>query len=134
MQVDGDRWHGSTYLAVVALLDLYNCGGITQLAFWWLKKLYFLRLKWMVVTGSMNRDMVDALARSSHSCMWLVVVRSWGLTNGTTQMICTCMNMKKWLKGENGCDDEVMEMNENDAKMIRVICKIFLFMQFLMAS
>ena len=45
-------------------LDLFNCGGITPLAFRWLKKPYFPRLKWLGVTGSVNRDMVDALARS----------------------------------------------------------------------
>ena len=60
MQVDEDRWHGSR----LRLLDLYNCGGITQLAFRWLRKPYFPRLRWLGVTGSVNRDMVDALARS----------------------------------------------------------------------
>ncbi|KAK7343319.1 hypothetical protein VNO77_11974 [Canavalia gladiata] len=60
MLVDEARWHGSS----LRLLDLYNCGGITQLAFRWLKKPYFPRLKWLGVTGSVNRDMVDALARS----------------------------------------------------------------------
>ncbi|XP_061337454.1 F-box/LRR-repeat protein 10 [Gastrolobium bilobum] len=60
MLVDEARWHGSS----LRLLDLYNCGGITQLSFRWLKKPYFPRLKWLGVTGSVNRDMVDALARS----------------------------------------------------------------------
>ncbi|KAK7270155.1 hypothetical protein RIF29_23095 [Crotalaria pallida] len=60
MLVDEARWHGSS----LRLLDLYNCGGITQLAFRWLKRPYFPRLKWLGVTGSVNRDMVDALARS----------------------------------------------------------------------
>ncbi|KAJ1436337.1 Leucine-rich repeat [Sesbania bispinosa] len=60
MLVDEARSHGSS----LRLLDLYNCGGITQLAFRWLKKPYFPRLKWLGVTGSVNRDMVDALARS----------------------------------------------------------------------
>ncbi|KAK7280611.1 hypothetical protein RJT34_25676 [Clitoria ternatea] len=60
MQFDEARWHGSS----LRLLDLYNSGGITPLAFRWLKKPYFPRLKWLGVTGSVNRDMVDALARS----------------------------------------------------------------------
>lgn len=60
MLVDESRWHGSS----LRLLDLYNCGGITQLSFRWLKKPYFPRLRWLGVTGSVNRDMVDALARS----------------------------------------------------------------------
>ncbi|KAI4297814.1 hypothetical protein L6164_037679 [Bauhinia variegata] len=60
MMVDESRWHGSS----LRLLDLYNCGGITPLAFRWLKKPYFPRLRWLGVTGSVNRDMVDALARN----------------------------------------------------------------------
>ncbi|KAJ6708076.1 RNI-LIKE SUPERFAMILY PROTEIN-RELATED [Salix viminalis] len=60
MQVDEDRWHGCR----LRLLDLYNCGGITQLSFWWLKKPYFPRLRWLGVTGSISRDIVDALSRN----------------------------------------------------------------------
>ncbi|XVE93927.1 hypothetical protein REPUB_Repub01dG0236200 [Reevesia pubescens] len=60
MQVNDDRRHGSS----LRLLDLYNCGGITQLSFRWLKKPYFPRLRWLGVTGSVNRDIVDALARN----------------------------------------------------------------------
>lgn len=60
MVVDENVWCGSS----LRLLDIYNCGGITQLAFRWLKKPYFPRLRWLGVTGSVNRDMVDALARS----------------------------------------------------------------------
>ncbi|XP_047945230.1 F-box/LRR-repeat protein 10 isoform X3 [Salvia hispanica] len=60
MQVDENTWCGSS----LRLLDIYNCGGITQLAFRWLKKPYFPRLRWLGVTGSMNRDAVEALARS----------------------------------------------------------------------
>ncbi|XVF45591.1 hypothetical protein PTKIN_Ptkin02bG0218400 [Pterospermum kingtungense] len=58
MQVDDERGHGSS----LRLLDLYNCGGITQLSYRWLKKPYFPRLRWLGVTGSVNRDIVDALA------------------------------------------------------------------------
>ncbi|CAA2974706.1 Hypothetical predicted protein [Olea europaea subsp. europaea] len=53
-------WHDSN----LRLLDLYNCGGITQLAFQWFKKPYFPRLRWLGATGFVNRDLVDALARS----------------------------------------------------------------------
>ncbi|KAK4401351.1 F-box/LRR-repeat protein 10 [Sesamum angolense] len=60
MQVDENMCRGSS----LRLLDLYNCGGITQLAFRWLKKPYFPRLRWLGVTGSVNRDIVDALTRS----------------------------------------------------------------------
>lgn len=60
MQVDDDRWHGSS----LRLLDLFNCGGITPLSFRWLKKPYFPRLRWLGVTGSVSRDLIDALARS----------------------------------------------------------------------
>ncbi|KAM1318353.1 hypothetical protein ACFX14_003673 [Malus domestica] len=61
MQVDEERWHGNC----LRLLDLFNC-GITPLSFRWLKKPYFprLRIRWLGVTGSVNRDMVDALAPS----------------------------------------------------------------------
>ncbi|GMH23647.1 hypothetical protein Nepgr_025490 [Nepenthes gracilis] len=60
MQVDDSRWHGNG----LQLLDLYNCCRLTALAFRWLKKPYFPRLKWLGVTGCVNRDLVDALARS----------------------------------------------------------------------
>ncbi|XP_041014466.1 F-box/LRR-repeat protein 10-like [Juglans microcarpa x Juglans regia] len=60
MQVDEGIWHGSS----LRLLDLCDCGGITQLAFHWLKKPYFPRLRWLGVRGSVNRDLVDALARN----------------------------------------------------------------------
>ncbi|KAL0422950.1 UNVERIFIED_CONTAM: F-box/LRR-repeat protein 10 [Sesamum latifolium] len=60
MQVDENMCRGSS----LRLLDLYNCGGITQLAFRWLKKPYFPRLRWLGVTGCVNRDIVDALTRS----------------------------------------------------------------------
>ncbi|EOA30060.1 hypothetical protein CARUB_v10013167mg [Capsella rubella] len=47
----------------LSLLDLYDCGSITQLSFKWLKKPFFPKLKWLGITGSVNRDIVDALAR-----------------------------------------------------------------------
>jgi Leucine Rich repeat len=48
----------------IHLLDLFECGGITPLAFRWFKKPYFPRLRLLGVTGCLNRDLVDALARS----------------------------------------------------------------------
>ncbi|KAF9621745.1 hypothetical protein IFM89_027599 [Coptis chinensis] len=60
MQVEYGGWHGSR----LCLLDLYGCKGITPLAFRWFKKPYFPRLRWFGLTGSLNRDLVDALARS----------------------------------------------------------------------
>ncbi|KAG6709173.1 hypothetical protein I3842_06G119000 [Carya illinoinensis] len=60
MQVDEGIWHGSS----LRLLDLCDCGRITELAFHWLKKPYFPRLRWLGVRGSVNRDLVDALARN----------------------------------------------------------------------
>ncbi|XP_010526880.1 PREDICTED: F-box/LRR-repeat protein 10 [Tarenaya hassleriana] len=57
--VSEDKCPGSS----LVLLDLYDCGGITQLSFKWLKKPYFPRLRWLGITGSVNRDIVDALAR-----------------------------------------------------------------------
>ncbi|OVA15984.1 Leucine-rich repeat [Macleaya cordata] len=60
MQVDEGGWHGSS----LKLMDLYDCRGITQLAFRWFKKPYFPRLRWFGVTGSINRVMVEALVRS----------------------------------------------------------------------
>jgi len=60
MLVDEGRWLGNS----LRLLDLYDCGGITQLAFRWLKKPHFPSLRWLGVTGNMNRNLVDALARS----------------------------------------------------------------------
>ncbi|KAF8377761.1 hypothetical protein HHK36_031146 [Tetracentron sinense] len=56
---EGGR-HGSS----LRLLDIYNCGGITQLAIRWFKRPYLPKLRWLGVTGSVNREKVDALVRS----------------------------------------------------------------------
>lgn len=55
---DGDRWHGSSLRS----LDIYNCGGISKLAFQWLKKPYFPGLRWLGVASSMYHELVDLLA------------------------------------------------------------------------
>ncbi|KAF5754687.1 putative F-box domain, leucine-rich repeat domain superfamily, F-box-like domain superfamily [Helianthus annuus] len=55
---DGDRWHGSSLRS----LDLYNCGGISKLAFQWLKKPYFPGLRWLGVAASLHHELVDSLA------------------------------------------------------------------------
>ncbi|XP_078155591.1 F-box/RNI-like superfamily protein isoform X2 [Carex rostrata] len=55
---------GGTHGSSLHLLDLFECGGITPLAFRWFKKPYFPRLRSLGVTGCLNRDIVDALARN----------------------------------------------------------------------
>ncbi|KAI3698861.1 hypothetical protein L2E82_42739 [Cichorium intybus] len=55
---DGDRWHGSSLRS----LDIYNCGGISKLAFQWLKRPYFPGLRWLGVAAAMNHELVDSLA------------------------------------------------------------------------
>ncbi|KAK8944174.1 F-box/LRR-repeat protein 10 [Platanthera zijinensis] len=59
MRVEGGSFGSSMYL-----LDVYDCGGITPLSIRWFKKPYFPRLRWLGVTGCLNRDMVDSLVRS----------------------------------------------------------------------
>ncbi|CAN4112599.1 unnamed protein product [Withania somnifera] len=59
-KVDEEGWCGSS----LQLLDLYNCEGITQLSFQWLKKPYFPRLRWLGVSSSVSRDVLDALSRN----------------------------------------------------------------------
>ncbi|CAK9169060.1 unnamed protein product [Ilex paraguariensis] len=120
MQVDEGRWHGSS----LRLLDIYNCGGITQLAFRWLKKPYFPVLRWLGVSGSVNRDMVDVLARSRP----FLHVAYRGEELGTDQWDYSddlymhdyeeVDELEQWLlDGENGIDDEEMEEAENNAEL-----------------
>ncbi|XP_051147178.1 F-box/LRR-repeat protein 10 isoform X2 [Andrographis paniculata] len=111
MQIDENVWHGSS----LRLLDIYNCGGITQLAFRWLKKPYFPRLKWLGVTGSVNRDVVDALARSRP----YVHVATRGEELGTDQWddldgiylqdYEEVDELEQWLLGGDNMSDEEME-------------------------
>ncbi|KAL5856180.1 hypothetical protein ACOSQ3_006014 [Xanthoceras sorbifolium] len=120
MQVDEDRWYGSS----LRLLDLYNCGGITQLAFRWLKKPYFPRLRWLGVTGSVNRDIVDALARNRP---FLHVatrgeelgVGPWDSSDGTYMHDYDEVDeLEQWLlEGEDDIDDEEMENADINAQM-----------------
>jgi hypothetical protein len=58
------QFDGGTYGSTLQLLDLYDCCRITALAMRWFKKPYFPRLRWLGLTGSLNRIMVDALVRS----------------------------------------------------------------------
>ena len=58
VQIDG--WLGST----LKILDLYNCRSITALSFRWFKRPYFPRLRWLGVTGSSHKDLVEDLAKS----------------------------------------------------------------------
>ncbi|XP_059647425.1 F-box/LRR-repeat protein 10 isoform X2 [Cornus florida] len=121
MQVERDGWRGST----LRMLDLYNCGGITQLSFRWLKKPYFPRLRWLGVTGSVNRDMVDALARSRP----FLHVACRGEELGTDQWDNSddlymhdyeeVDELEQWLlEGDIGSDDEEMEEAEVNAEMV----------------
>ncbi|KAK4849160.1 hypothetical protein QYF36_021550 [Acer negundo] len=120
MQVDEDRYYGSS----LRLLDLYNCGGITQLAFRWLKKPYFPRLRWLGVTGSVNRDIVDALARNRP---FLHVatrgeelgVGPWDCSDGTYMHDYDEVDeLEQWLQeGEEESDDEEMEDAEHNAQV-----------------
>ncbi|XP_021903710.1 F-box/LRR-repeat protein 10 isoform X2 [Carica papaya] len=122
MQVDEDRCHGSS----LKLLDLYNCGGITPLTFRWLKKPYFPRLRWLGVTGSVNRDIVDALARNRP---FLRVVchgeelgfDQWDGSDGVYMHDYDEVDeLEQWLlEGEDDeSEDEEMEDAENNEEMI----------------
>ena len=118
MQVDDDRSHGGS----LRVLDLYNCGGITSLSFRWLKKPYFPRLRWLGVTGSLNRDMVDALARSRP----FLHVAGHGEELGTDHWDGLYMHdneeldeLEQWLlEGEDESDDEEMEDVDNNGEMV----------------
>lgn len=111
MQVDEERRHGNS----LRLLDLFNCGGITQRSFRWLKKPYFPRLRWLGVTGSVNRDMVDALARNR----LFLNVACHGEELGAEQWDSSDLlytndfdevdELEQWLlEGEGDTDDEAM--------------------------
>lgn len=119
MQVDDERWHGSS----LQLLDLYNCGGITQLAFRWLKKPYFPRLRWLGVTGCVNRDIVDALARSRPylhvACRGEELgIDRWDKSDGLYMHDYDEIDeFEQWLlEGEGESDDDEMIDAEDDAE------------------
>ncbi|XWS55132.1 hypothetical protein CRYUN_Cryun10bG0148600 [Craigia yunnanensis] len=121
MQVDDDRGHGSS----LQLLDLYNCGGITQLSFRWLKKPYFPRLRWLGVTGSVNRDIVDALARNRPflhvACRGEELgTDPWNDFDGSYMHDYEELDeLEQWLQeGEGESDDEEMENAEDDADVL----------------
>ncbi|KAK3015157.1 hypothetical protein RJ639_005303 [Escallonia herrerae] len=122
MLVDEGTWHGSC----LRVLDLYNCGGITSLAFRWLKKPYFPRLRWLGVTGSLNRDLVDAIARSRPFLH--VALRGEELGSNQWDNVDDIYvhgyeevdELEQWLlEYDNGTDDdEEMEDAENIADMM----------------
>ncbi|XWS67688.1 hypothetical protein CRYUN_Cryun04dG0027300 [Craigia yunnanensis] len=121
MQVDDDRGHGSS----LRLLDLYNCGGFTQLSFRWLKKPYFPRLRWLGVTGCVNRDIVDALARNRpflHVACHGEELGSdpWNDLDGSYMHDYEELDeLEQWLReGEDESDDEEMEDAEDDADVV----------------
>lgn len=121
MQVDEERWHGNS----LRLLDLFNCGGITQLSFRWLKKPYFPRLRCLGVMGCVNRDIVDALARSRP----FLHVACHGEELGAEQWESSDAfyvheyddvdELEQWLlEGEGESDDEEMGDAENNADLM----------------
>ncbi|XP_030943634.1 F-box/LRR-repeat protein 10 [Quercus lobata] len=128
MQIDKERWHGSS----LRLLDLYGCGGITALSFRWLKKPYFPRLRWLGVTGSVNRDLVDALARSrpflhvqyrgdelradQWDCSDSAYVHDYDEVHNYDEAY---DELEQWLlEGEIDHDDEEMGDAENNAEVV----------------
>lgn len=118
MKVDENLWCGSS----LRLLDIYNCGGITQLAFRWLKRPYFPRLRWLGVTGSMNRDIVDAVVRSRP----YLHITTQGEELGTEQWdnmedahlqdYDDVDEFEEWLLG-GGEDEEDEDMSDDDGEM-----------------
>lgn len=131
MQAREEGWQGSR----LRLLDLHNCGGITQLSFRWLKRPYFPRLRWLGLTGSVNRDMVDGLARSRPflhvACHGeeLGADPSNRLDDSYMREYDDIDEFEQWLLGgeDSGDDDDdnddvddedvVMEVAESDAEM-----------------
>ncbi|KAL8543406.1 hypothetical protein ACS0TY_004078 [Phlomoides rotata] len=115
MQINGNVWRGSS----LRLLDLYNCGGITQLAFRWLKKPYFPRMRWLGITGFVNRDTMDTLARSRPYLHVATRGEELGtdqwddLDNIYTQDYEDVDEFEEWLLGgENTSDDDEDEMED----------------------
>ncbi|KAL6522514.1 hypothetical protein OROMI_031472 [Orobanche minor] len=119
MRVDERVWCGST----LRLLDIYNCGGITQLSFRWLKKPYFPRLRWLGVKGFVNRDTVDGLVRSRP----YMHVASRGEELGMDQWddsgdiymqeLEEVDEFEEWLLGENMSDAEMEDDDRDDVDM-----------------
>ncbi|XP_048595568.1 F-box/LRR-repeat protein 10 [Brassica napus] len=105
----------------LCLLDLYDCGGITQLSFKWLKKPFFPRLKWLGITGSVNRDIVDALAsRRPHlkvSCrgeeLGIDGEDDWDSADIQQHMEAEEDQLEQWILGDEG--DVEMEDAEDES-------------------
>ncbi|CAN1134654.1 F-box/LRR-repeat protein 10 [Linum perenne] len=120
MQVNEDQRHGNC----LRLLDLYNCGGITQLAFRWLKNPYFPRLRWLGIAGSMNRDIVDALARNRrflHVALHGEEIgpEQWDNIDGVYMHEYDDMDeLEEWLIGGGEFDDIDMVDAENAADLL----------------
>ncbi|KAG2303093.1 hypothetical protein Bca52824_031744 [Brassica carinata] len=105
----------------LCLLDLYDCGGITQLSFKWLKKPFFPRLKWLGITGSVNRDIVDALARRRRhlkvSCrgeeLGIDGEDDWDSADINQHMEAEEDELEQWIFGDEG--DVEMEDAEDES-------------------
>ncbi|CAN1771021.1 F-box/LRR-repeat protein 10 [Linum perenne] len=106
MQVNEDQRHGNC----LRLLDLYNCGGITQLAF--------------RIAGSMNRDIVDALARNRrflHVALHGEEIgpEQWDNIDGVYMHEYDDMDeLEEWLIGGGEFDDIDMVDAENAADLL----------------
>ncbi|KAF5203461.1 F-box/LRR protein [Thalictrum thalictroides] len=124
MQVDDGGWHGSR----LRLLDLYDCRRISALAFRWFKKPYFPRLRWFGLTGSVNRELVDALARSRPflhiACHGEELgTRCWDSFDGLQRHDYEEVDeLEQWmLEGEVEGDYEYMAEVESDAEEMVVV-------------
>ncbi|KAH7690126.1 F-box protein containing LRR protein [Dioscorea alata] len=106
---------GGSYGSSLKVLDLFESGGITPRAIQWFKKPYFPSLRWLGVTGCLNRDMVDALARSRPflhvACLGEELGPGyWDASAGWYRHEEDEMDeFEQWLlDGEDGIDDEDM--------------------------
>ncbi|WMV13292.1 hypothetical protein MTR67_006677 [Solanum verrucosum] len=121
MKVDEEGWYGSS----LRLLDLYNCGGITQLSFQWLKKPYFPRLRWLGVSSSVSRDVLDALSRNRPFLHIVFHGEELGMTGQWDNSDDLYMHdydevdeLEQWLEGENEGDEDIQEAENNADPML----------------
>ncbi|KAJ4826903.1 hypothetical protein Tsubulata_006130 [Turnera subulata] len=118
MKVNENSRHGCN----LRLLDLYNCGRITELAFRWLNKPYFPKLRWLGVAGCVHRDLVDNLTRNrpflhvaSHA---EELDQSDNLHSFYMHDYDEVDELEEWLQGGDGGPDDVDMMDaEDDAEL-----------------
>ncbi|KAK9164615.1 hypothetical protein Syun_005517 [Stephania yunnanensis] len=119
MQVDDGGWRGNR----LRLLDLYEC-SVTALAFRWLKKPYFPRLRRLGITGSVNRDIVDALARNRPylhvSCRGEELGAGYwdGFDGSERHENDEVDELEQWLlEGGSESDEEMLEVDNHEQEM-----------------